>query len=133
MGMNRGQRRAQWQAQNRRVASTRAAATQSLSPRPAGVPSARTQGGATSVQIRELILHGFDKITGHRIASVFEQELSRLLQQHPLPASWRQAPARARTNSVRIHSMSDTRRIGEQLAAAVFGLRAAELRTGRDQ
>jgi hypothetical protein len=130
--MNRQQRRAQWRDRVRRQSAASGREAQiGLKPRLNGQVKARPRDAAyTTVLVNELVLRGFERSTGQRIASTFEHQLSALLRTHSLPASLQKSLARARTEPIRLRSLTDTRRIGEQLAHAVFALQADERRRG---
>jgi hypothetical protein len=123
--MNRGQRRALWQARFRRENAALGRDPQTVI---AGQMGARTKAprtaASTHLRINDLVFRGFDNSAAWRIASAFEHELTTLLQTHPLPASWRGHITHGHANGLRLNSLADTRGIGEQLARAVFALRA---------
>jgi hypothetical protein len=116
--MNRGQRRAQWRNRLRQESAMRVGRVQPGSPQETRMPVKLT--GSTHVHIREMEFRGIERLAANRIAASFERELTVLLQAHALPGHWQGNPAQARTAPVRLHSLSDYRRMGEQLARAVF-------------
>lgn len=124
--MNRAQNRAQWRNRIRREAGNW---------RSPHLPQVRMAAllpklNSTHVRVNELVFRGFESPSPWRIASAFEQELTVLLQTHSLPAQWHGNVAQAHTASLRLHSLTDTRRIGEQLAHAVFALKADNRQPG---
>ncbi len=127
--MNRAQSRAQWRSRIRRE---RAAAIGT--PRPAFTPPVTAAKPlrklGTHVRVNELEFRGFENSAARRIAASFERELTLLLQSRPLPMHWRENPAHIRTAPVRLRSLTDTWRIGEQLAHAVFAAEADDRQTG---
>jgi hypothetical protein len=116
--MNRGRQRAEWRARLRQ----QRLALHEQRPAPLRTPN------STSVHLRinELVFQGFPKSTARRIASVFELELTALLQARSLPAAWRTGTPidHVRTAPLRPHSLTDTRGVGEQLARAIFAMQA---------
>jgi hypothetical protein len=111
MGMNRGQRRAEWRGLMRGQQGGRES-------------PGRAAGGwsSTIVRVREIEFRGWDRVSAQRIASAFEGELRRLLQTHMLPPGWRGNADVVRVAPLRLQSLADARRIGEQLAHALFTL-----------
>lgn len=124
--MNRRQSRAQWRNRIRREAGN------SRSALPPQVRMAAPLPGlnATHVRVNELVFRGFESPSAWRIASAFQQELALLLQTQSLPAQWRGNVAHAHAAPVRLNSHTDTWRIGEQLARAVFALETDERQPG---
>lgn len=67
--------------------------------------------------IDELVLNGFDRATGDRIARSFERELGRLLREQPLSAPDADQRIDA-VQGVSVHART-ARRLGIELARAV--------------
>ena len=130
--MNRAQSRAQWRSRIRQQRAASAGDLQSaFATRVNTSVLARPRiASSTHVRVNELEFRGFENSSARRIASYFERELTLLLQAHSLPAHWRGNLGRARTGPVRLHSLTNTRRIGEQLAQALFAFEADGDRPG---
>lgn len=124
--MNRGQSRALWRNRIRQKAGN----SRSVLPPQARMVAPLPRLSSTHVRVNELVFRGFESPSAWRIASAFERELTLLLEAHTLPAQWRENVARAHTAPVRLHWLTDTRRIGKQLAHAVFAFEADDRLTG---
>ena len=126
--MNRAQSRAQWRNRIRRERAAMIGPRFAAPPIQAHAPSPRPR--STHVRVNELEFRGFENSAARRIAASFERELTLLLRDRPLPAHWRENSASVRTAPVRLRSLTDTWRIGEQLAHALFALEAEDRQAG---
>lgn len=124
--MNRGQSRAQWRNRIRREAGNSRSVLQPQVRMAAPLPKL----SSTNVRVNELVFRGFESPSAWRIASAFEQELTLLLQTQSLPEQWRGNVAHAHAAPMRLTSLTDTWRIGAQLARAVFALEADDRQPG---
>ena len=124
--MNRRERRSLWQTSHR-------AATRGIS-----VPLDRASSApplaysAARMEIRELVLRGFEKRHASRIATAFERSLDERLRGGPLPAALRHrmASSSLRLAPLSLRHTSDPIAIGEQLAASVFAFETETRRRG---
>jgi len=116
--MNRRQRRTQWQA------AQRSSVDAALSCAPAF--------SAIRLRFGELVLRGFEKRAGSRIAAAFERSLSERLRSATLPAPFRQ-PMRSeqmRLAPMKVRHSTDAVAIGEDLARSVLALETGARRRG---
>jgi hypothetical protein len=126
--MNRGQRRARWQARFRQESSEKAAAAGSLSASVA-VPIGSTRGpalprqqvGAVRLRIDELVLRGFGRGSERSIAQNLERELGRMLSVRGVADSWMRARSfeKASINKIQIRAGENGHSIGKDLARAL--------------
>ena len=134
--MNRGQRRAAWMGKHRGGAMTTQrgpeAARGDDGMAQVRAPS-RTQiaqrGAAVTVNVDALVLRGFDRRSGARVAAAFERRLVELLQSASLPAAWRAGDV-LRAAPLRLAAAADPTLFGERLAQAVFAAQQDERRSG---
>lgn len=130
--MNRGQRRAAWRGRHRDGAMAAQRGAEAVRRDDGAVQvreSVAQRGAAVSVNVNALVLRGFDRRTGARVAAAFERRLTELLRSAPLPAAW-QASDALRATPLRLAAAADPALLGERLAQAVFAAQRDERRSG---
>ncbi len=76
-----------------------------------------------TLHIEELVLHGFAPRDRHRIGAAVEQELTRLLTEHPWPSALKESGPvdRVDAGAFRMASSAKPATVGGQIANAVHG------------
>jgi len=96
----------------------------------AGGTVANRIGGAVRLHIEELTLRGIGQMDGRKIADAFQAELRGMIAANGLPKHWHgnSTLKDAETGPVRLTSQTNSRWAGEQLARAIYGIRAKGIR-----
>lgn len=122
--MNRRERRAQWQASQRRASSSESTPAAPSAVPATIVPQARPVPAfaAVNLQIDMLVLRGFERHQSSRIAAAFERSLSARMRTGVLPESLRHHlfASTLRLAPLTLRRATDPVAIGEQLAASVY-------------
>jgi hypothetical protein len=126
--MNRGQRRARWQARFRQENGGKAAAVEGSSASVAlpigstrGPALPRQQVAAVRLRIDELVLRGFGRGSERSIARGLERELGRMLSVRGVADGWMHARSleKASINKIQIRAGENGHSIGKHLARAL--------------
>jgi hypothetical protein len=127
--MNRGQRRARWQARFRQESGDKAAAAGGPASAPVAVPIGSTRGpalarpqiGSVQLRIDELVLRGFGRGSERSIAQGLEHELGRMLSVRGVADGWMHARSleKASINKIQILAGENGHSIGKRLARAL--------------
>ena len=134
--MNRAQTRQQWRKHFRGEAANVMEALQpannfeSGKAVKAGGAIANQMGGAVRLHIEELTLRGIGQMDGRKIADAFQAELRGMIAANGVPKHWHgnSTLKDAETGPVRLTSQTNSRWAGEQLARAIYGIRAKGIR-----
>lgn len=127
--MNRGQRRARWQAHFRQEKGDKAAVagpSSTLVAAPIGSSRGpalprQQQGGSVRLRIDELVLRGFGRGNERSIAQGLERELGRMLSMRGVADGWMHARSleNASANKIQIRAGENGHSIGKRLAQAL--------------
>jgi hypothetical protein len=91
---------------------------------------ANRMGGAVRLHIEELTLRGLGQMDGRKIADAFQAELRGMIAANGVPKHWHENSTlkSAEAEPVRLISQTNSRWAGEQLARAIYGIRAKGIR-----
>ena len=131
--MNRSQRRAAWISRHRQPNEAAAVGSVNVAPANAlSMQAAESRVSSVSLNVGEIVFRGFDKRTAARIASTFEQQMTGLLANHPVPAHWISAASTGvmRMSPIRVSRHTDALSIGEKLARSLFTASSVHGRKG---
>jgi hypothetical protein len=125
--VNRAQKRSEWRARFHKEAGRERqrppGVREEVAPFISTIEESRAKAHrSVDLRIDELVLHGFEKSTGPRIAAAFESELKALLTFGGVPGGWRRnaETEQVRAEPTRLLSRSNARWTGELIARALF-------------
>jgi hypothetical protein len=81
--------------------------------------------GSIRLEVEEFALRGFDRVSAHRIAAAFEQEMRSVLERIPLPVLFRSPALISRVSlpGIRIGRPASWRDFAEELAEGIADLK----------
>jgi hypothetical protein len=126
--MNRGQKRSEWRAafRNQRRASGETVAQNPSLDTAAPVATHRDHppaGSTLHLRIDKLVLRGFERRDGRKIAAATEAHLQELIEVRGVPSQWQQGKSAGEISAepARLQSRTNPLWIGEKIANAIYG------------